>query len=69
MPQLKCDEWPDDGEQTTTEQEQPLTSATVSTDRDGYGDRLRLARACLTTAHDRTREDARASRTTRSALT
>ena len=34
MPQLKCDEWPDDGEQTTTEQEQPLTSATVSTDRD-----------------------------------
>jgi hypothetical protein len=25
MPQLKCDEWPDDEELTTTEQEVPIT--------------------------------------------
>ncbi len=59
MPQLKCDEWPDDDEWTTTEQEEPVISATVSTDRDTYLDRWRLARACLTMARDRRREDAR----------
>ena len=29
MPQLKCDEWPDDEEPTTTEQEVPITAADI----------------------------------------
>ncbi|HVZ24360.1 MAG TPA: hypothetical protein VG871_24975 [Vicinamibacterales bacterium] len=29
MPQLKCDEWPDDEEATTTEQEVPVTAKEV----------------------------------------
>lgn len=29
MPQLKCDEWPDDEEPTTTEQEVPVTAGEV----------------------------------------
>ena len=29
MPQLKCDEWPDDEEPTTTEQDVPVTAREV----------------------------------------
>ena len=34
MPQLKCDEWPDDGEGTTTEQESSATPPATAPDDD-----------------------------------